>query len=205
MIWVGREVNVSHDVPINIEFMKDGVRRVVGDLGRTSRESTSFGKEVNGQSGWRGCCKSIKLILHGWITVEDWLLQEAGIVIDETKVIEELCSRGSLGSMGVPGFIENCMVGCFCNTTVEINVANVVISSTVAQENTAEVMFIQLSTSVAGTLDTDSGTEKFQSAQVGFDSVPSFKWGALESGMDAAVMKVDRVDHCCRPVLCREA
>ena len=62
----------------------------------------------------------------------EWLIHNAIILIDQTQIIQKLCSRWAVGGMCVLSFIKDCMMGCLSNTTVEINILNVAVGGTAA-------------------------------------------------------------------------
>ena len=73
-------------------------------------------------------------------------------VVDDTKVVEEL-SGGWTGWLEVPGFVKNRMVACLHDTTIEIDVADVLVGGGISEENSAEVVAVEFSTSLSRATD----------------------------------------------------
>ena len=102
--------------------------------------------------------------------------------------------------MEVPGFVEGRMVACLDNAIVQVDVSDVGISSSIANEDSRIVMVVQFGGPFACLFDADTGAKDLQMTKVGFTSVPSFKRGSTGMTDDTAVVEVYRMKECRGPV-----
>jgi hypothetical protein len=70
------------------------------------------------------------------------------VVVFETEVVEELCSRWS-GRVEVPSFVELRMMACLYDAGIKVQIEDVLVRGGVTEEDTREVMSIQFSTAIA--------------------------------------------------------
>ena len=106
--------------------------------------------------------------------------------------------------MRIPAFVEYSVMSSLVDTTLQINVTNILVSSSVPQKYTGEVMPIQLSTAFASSLDTHSRSKQFKVTEIRLASIPSFKWSALYCAMDTTIVQINCVDECSGPILGRQ-
>jgi hypothetical protein len=83
------------------------------------------------------------------------------------------------------------MMASFDDTTVEIKINDILISSCVPKKQTFKVMAIKLATTFPGLLDANSGAKKFEMADIWFNAVQTFEGGFTCGSMNHAVMEVD--------------
>jgi hypothetical protein len=83
------------------------------------------------------------------------------ILVLETEVVEELCSRW-LGRLEVPSFVELCMMACLYNAGIEVQIKDVLVRGGVTEEDTREVMSIQFSTAIARLFYAYPSAEQFE-------------------------------------------
>jgi hypothetical protein len=89
----------------------------------------------------------------------------------------------------VPGLIELSVMASLDNTTVEIQINDILISSGVPKKQTFKVMVIKLATTFPGLLDANSGAKKFEMADIRFNAIQTFEGGC--GSMNHAVVEVD--------------
>ena len=114
-------------------------------------------------------------------------------LVCNTEVVEKLGS-GWAGWLEIPRLIEDGVVACFDDTAIEINISDILVSSGIAEEDTAEGMAIQLGASATGTSHTYSGSEHLEETEVGFLAEPSFVRSPVCDGVNPAVKDVDSME-----------
>jgi hypothetical protein len=77
------------------------------------------------------------------------------------------------------------------NTTVQVQINDIMISSCVPKKQPFKVMAIELAMTFTGLLDTNPGAKKFEMADIWFNSIQTFEGGFTCSSMNHAVMEVD--------------
>ncbi len=92
------------------------------------------------------------------------------------------------------------MVAGFCVATVQVKVANVLVSRGIPKEEAGEVMFVKLGASMTHPLHAYTRTEELEALQVRFDAPPAFKGGDTSSRVYPTVVKVDRVQESRQPI-----
>ena len=85
------------------------------------------------------------------------------------------------------------MMAAFDETRVQVEVEDVVIGGSESEEDAGEVVAIQLSSSVAATLDAHTRTEHLKMRQVRLHPEIPFERSGLRFAMDQTIVKVDGV------------
>jgi len=85
------------------------------------------------------------------------------------------------------------MVAAFDQARVEIEVKDVLIGGGIAEEDSAKVVAIQLTATVACAFNADSGPKQFEVGEVRFEAIISLKWCFPSFGVDEPIVEVDRV------------
>jgi hypothetical protein len=83
------------------------------------------------------------------------------VLVLETEVVEELCSRWS-GRLEVPSFVKLCMMACLYDAEIEVQIEDVLVRGGVTEEDTCGVMLIQFSTAIARSFYAYSSAEQFK-------------------------------------------
>ncbi len=74
------------------------------------------------------------------------------------------------------------------NAGRHVQVHIILVSSNVAEEDSHEIVEIELAATRTGTFDTHPQSECFEVCKVGFLSKPAFKWGDTGGGVYKAVV-----------------
>ena len=93
-------------------------------------------------------------------------------------------------STGVPSFIKNSMVGNFSDTTVQIEITNILVSGSIAKKNAPKIMLVKFSTTVASAFHTYTRTKNLEPSEIRLNPIPAFERSALEFRVNAAIMKI---------------
>ena len=121
----------------------------------------------------------------------------------EAEVEKKLRGRRAF-NLVVPTFIEHRMVAGLNNTTVNVHITYILICSRVPKEDTRKIVTIQFCMARTGLLHAYSRPENTEMFQVGGASIPLFKWGAVETAMDASVVEIRRMGQGSGPIFRRE-
>ncbi len=82
----------------------------------------------------------------------------------------------------------------FCVAALEVEVANVLVSRGVPEEQAGEVVFVQFGVLISCLPYADARTKELEVLKVRFDAPPTFEGGDTCSGMYATVVNVDRME-----------
>ena len=85
------------------------------------------------------------------------------------------------------------MVARLYNPQLQIQVDYILVSCSVAEEDTGKIMAIELAASRAHAFDANSRPEHFEMCNVQSASVPALVWGLVGGGMDAPIVKIHHV------------
>ena len=94
-------------------------------------------------------------------------------------------------STGVPSLIENSMVRDFSDATVQVQVAKILVSGSIAKKNAPKIMLVQFGTTVASAFHTYTRTKNLEPSEIWFNPIPAFERSALEFRVNMAIMKID--------------
>jgi hypothetical protein len=92
----------------------------------------------------------------------------------QADVVKKLCEWWSLW-MHVPSFVENGVMGGLNDTGLQVDVSNILVRGRITEKNALKVMVVELGSSLASTLDADSGSKHTKLTQIRFKTMPSFK------------------------------
>jgi hypothetical protein len=82
------------------------------------------------------------------------------VIVLEAKVIKELRCRRACW-LEVPSFVELCLVACFYNPRVQVQIDNVLVHCSVTKEDTHEFVTVEFAPSVAGAFHADTSSKQF--------------------------------------------
>ncbi len=82
------------------------------------------------------------------------------VIVLEAEVIKELSCRRACW-LEVPSFVELCVVACFYNPRVQVQIDNVLIHCSVTKEDTHEFVMVEFALAVAGAFHADTSSEQF--------------------------------------------
>ena len=77
--------------------------------------------------------------------------------------------------MKIPLLVKLSVVAALCQTSVNIEIKNVLVSRRIAEKYPMEVVSVEFAASIAGPFDANSGAKQFKGSKVGFDAVISFE------------------------------
>ena len=95
------------------------------------------------------------------------------------------------------------MVTAFNQARVEIEVKYILICRCIAEEDSAKVVTVKLASTVARAFHAYSGPKQFEVGEIWFEAIVSLERCFPSFRVDEPIVKVDRVEECGRPVLCR--
>jgi len=85
------------------------------------------------------------------------------------------------------------MMRPFYNTTLQVQVNNVLIRSGVSQKYSFEVMAVQLGPTFAGLFDADMGAKHFEMSNIRLNTKYAFERGFSGGGVDHTIVKIYRM------------
>ena len=136
------------------------------------------------------------LILQCRIPIEDAICYEILFIV-QSSIAEELGYRWAHRSCSVPCFIEDCMMGLLGNSTIKVDVSDVCISFSVADEYALEIMLVLLGLSVTSVSYIDARSKQLEEFQVWSDSIACIIWSVFCDLVHLMIVEVYCVEDCC--------
>jgi hypothetical protein len=109
------------------------------------------------------------------------------IVSFKSKVIKQLCCRRAR-RLEVPCLIKLSMMASFHQTQIKIDVSIIVVQRCITNENSAEIMVVQLAVVVSSAFNTHPRPKRFETGQNRLVSIDAFKRCALSRHGDQRVL-----------------